>query len=382
MLPLSVAVSVTLTGWVVAAAEAPNVAEFCPLPTSTVGGTVTFGLLLDSDTAVPASGADPLIVTVQDATPGPVTVDGVQLRLLTCNCCCWLLARLNCVVTLPFSDAVKVTLSVVVVAATVAVNVAELCPQGTATPAGTLTLALLLESKTVDPLDGAGSLMATVQLAVPGPTTVLGVQLNPVTCVCGCWTSSTFNSVVAVLPFKSAVTITLSAVGVAPADAVKYPEVCPFVTSTVPGTVNLGLLLKIETVVPAAGAGPLMVTVQLVVPGPITVEGEQLRPVTSNVCAGGEMFNCTAAVLPFNPAVRVAVSAVAVNAADAVNAIAFCPAGTSTVEGTVTPALLLTSDTVVPPADAGPLSVTAQLAFPGATTLAGLQITLVTSSCG
>ena len=61
--------------------------------------------------------------------------------------------------------------------ATLAVNEALLCPAVTATLAGTVMLALLLDSATVAP-EGAVAVKVTVQLDVPGAFTVAGEQLN------------------------------------------------------------------------------------------------------------------------------------------------------------------------------------------------------------
>jgi hypothetical protein len=58
-----------------------------------------------------------------------------------------------------------------------AVNEALLCPAVTATLAGTVILALLLESDTLAP-DGAAAVSVTVQLDVPGAFTVAGEQLK------------------------------------------------------------------------------------------------------------------------------------------------------------------------------------------------------------
>ena len=61
--------------------------------------------------------------------------------------------------------------------ATLAVNEALLCPAVTATLAGTVMLALLLESVTVAP-EGTAAVNVTVQLDVPGAFTVAGEQLK------------------------------------------------------------------------------------------------------------------------------------------------------------------------------------------------------------
>jgi hypothetical protein len=58
-----------------------------------------------------------------------------------------------------------------------AVNDVLLCPAVTATPAGTVMLALLLESDTVAPA-GATAVRMTVQLDVPGAFTAAGEQLK------------------------------------------------------------------------------------------------------------------------------------------------------------------------------------------------------------
>jgi hypothetical protein len=60
---------------------------------------------------------------------------------------------------------------------TLAVNEALLCPAVTATLAGTVMLALLLESATVAP-DGTADINVTVQLDVPGAFTVAGEQFT------------------------------------------------------------------------------------------------------------------------------------------------------------------------------------------------------------
>ena len=69
--------------------------------------------------------------------------------------------------------------------------------------------------------------------------------------------------------------------------AVNPVLVCPGVSPTLTGTVMFALLLFSVTVAPPDGAGAVRVTVQLEVPGAITVEGEQFMPLT-----------CTATVKP------------------------------------------------------------------------------------
>ena len=61
--------------------------------------------------------------------------------------------------------------------ATFAVNEALLCPAVTATLAGTVILALLLESVTVAP-EGTAAVSVTVHVDVPGAFTMPGEQLK------------------------------------------------------------------------------------------------------------------------------------------------------------------------------------------------------------
>jgi hypothetical protein len=77
-------------------------------------------------------------------------------------------------------------------------------------------------------------------------------------------------------------------------------------------------------------------------------------------------------------AVKVAVWFVETDATVAVKAAVEAPAATETVAGTVTLVLLLASATLSPPAGATPLRPTLQEEVPGAVTLAGLQVRLVT----
>jgi hypothetical protein len=377
VLPFSPAVSVALTVVDVDPAEAMKVAKFCPVATVTLAGTVTVALLLDSETAVPPEGAFPLIVTVQLAVPGPVTVAGVQLRLVTCNDCVDGDTLSPVVVVLPFSAAVRVALTAVAVPRAEAGKIAKFCPVATVTLAGTVTVALLLDSKTAVPPEGAFPLIVTVQLAVPGPITVAGVQLRLVTCSSG---GDTVSPVVVVLPFSPAVSVAFTVVTVDPAETVKVLLACPPATITLPGTVTVALLLDSETAVPPEGAFPFIVTIQLVVPGPVTVAGVQLRLVTCS--SGGDTISPVVVVLPFRPAVSVALTVVDVDAAEAVKVLLVWPAATVRLAGTVTVALLLDSETTVPPIGALPLIVTVQLDVPGPVTVAGAQLKLVTCSSG
>jgi hypothetical protein len=60
----------------------------------------------------------------------------------------------------------------------------------------------------------------------------------------------------------------------------------PAGTGTLPGTVTLELLLPSVTPNPPAGAAPLRVTVQLAVPGALTLTGTQDKPLSVTVGRG------------------------------------------------------------------------------------------------
>ena len=144
---------------------------------------------------MPPTGAISEIAIVQALLPGAVTNAGEQLRLEVCagGACTFRAA----VTVLPFSPAVRVTTAELDTAAAEAENIALVCPDVTVTLAGTVTLALLLDSRTGAPPMGAAGLTVTVQLAVAGPGSVDGVQLRLVTRCCG---GDTLSCVAGVFP--------------------------------------------------------------------------------------------------------------------------------------------------------------------------------------
>ena len=109
------------------------------------------------------------------------------------------------------------------------------------------------------------------------------------------------------------------------------------------------LLLDNSTVVPAAGAGSLMVTVAVEDAPPVTVAGEK----TSVVGARTRTVRLDATLTPPALAVIVAVAGDVTAAVATLNVALVCPAGTNTVPGTVAAALLLVKATDNPPAGAG-----------------------------
>jgi hypothetical protein len=114
------------------------------------------------------------------------------------------------------------------------------------------------------------------------------------------------------------------------------------------------------------GAVPVEVNVTGSVDAVFTVTLPNARLVGLTVNVGTAAFNCSAKVLETPPALAVRVTACAVVTDDtvAVNPALLALAGTSTVAGTVTAALLLANDTLKPPVPAGPLSVTVHASVP------------------
>jgi len=80
----------------------------------------------------------------------------------------------------PFKVAVTVALWLVVIVPRVAVKFAEVLLAGTVTAAGTVSVALLVESATMAPPAGAGWFKVTVQVLEPPDRTLAGLQLRSV----------------------------------------------------------------------------------------------------------------------------------------------------------------------------------------------------------
>jgi hypothetical protein len=114
------------------------------------------------------------------------------------------------------------------------------------------------------------------------------------------------------------------------------------------------------------GAVPVEVNVTGNVEAVFTVTLPNARLVGLMVNVGTAAFNCRAKVLETPPALAVRVTACPVVTDDtvAVNPALLALAGTATVAGTVTDALLLARETLKPPLPAGPLSVTVQASLP------------------
>ena len=180
---------------------------------------------------------------------------------------------------------------------TLAVNVALLRPAPILTLAGTVMLALLLESATLTAL-AAAAVSVAVQVDVPGAFTVAGEQLKLPSCarvtrlMVACW----------LWPFKVAVTMALWLLLTLPDVAVKVAVVWPERTVTFAGTVSSPLLLLSETTA-ALGATLFKVTVQVIEALLPSDEGAQASELG---CGGATRFNV--AVLVTAPAVAVTIA--------------------------------------------------------------------------
>jgi hypothetical protein len=114
------------------------------------------------------------------------------------------------------------------------------------------------------------------------------------------------------------------------------------------------------------GAVPVDVNVSGSVDAVFTVTLPNARLAGLMVNVGTAAFNCRAKVLEMPPALAVRVTACPVETDDtvAVNPALLALAGTTTVAGTTTAALLLATDTLKPPLPAGPLNVTVHASLP------------------
>jgi hypothetical protein len=124
--------------------------------------------------------------------------------------------------------------------------------------------------------------------------------------------------------------------------AVKPPLVVPAATVRLPGTVTLALLLDKATFAPPVGAGADSVTVQVEVPGAMTVPGEQPRLPGTTVTL---RLTLVVWFWLFRVAVMVAVWLLLIVPLVAVNVALLWPAGTVTFAGTGKVVVLLASET-------------------------------------
>jgi hypothetical protein len=136
---------------------------------------------------------------------------------------------------------------------------------------------------------------------------------------------------------------------------VKVALINPGDTVTLEGTVATEvLLLERATTAPAAGAGPLSVTVPVDELPPVTLDGFSV----SDVSTGGAMVMEAVCIAPLKTAEMMGVVDAATGLVVTVNVVLVVPSGIVTVAGTFTDASLLEKETTAPPVGAGPFIVT------------------------
>jgi hypothetical protein len=141
----------------------------------------------------------------------------------------------------------------------------------------------------------------------------------------------------------------------------RVPDTPPAGISTLDGTGIAAFVLLSVMAVPAAGAGPLKVTVSVTADPPLTEDGFTDTDTTVGVTTGARV---TLAVFVTPLYVAVTVTGVEAVTADGCTRTlaALCPAGTTTSAGTGKALLLLKSVTDAPPDGAAALSCTVRTA--------------------
>jgi hypothetical protein len=184
-----------------------------------------------------------------------------------------------------------------------------------------------------------------------------------------------------VAPLAEAVSVADWVVETAATAAVKLAEVAPAATVTEAGTLTDELLLARFTARPPVGAAADRVTAQASEPA---AEKELVEHETSLRVAAAEAFSCspTEANPPFADAFTVAVVDELTAETVAVKATEVAPAVAVTVEGTVTAALELVSETARPPVGAAAVSITEQESVPAPENVCVGQLIQLTAAAG
>jgi hypothetical protein len=178
--PFRLAVMVAVWLALTVPAVATNVPLLAPLIV-TLAGTLSVLTLLDR-LIVKALVAALVSVTVHVDVCALASVVGEQLTVETCA---GAVRPKENVCEVPLALAVSTAVWSAVIVPAVAVNVNVVAPEAAVTLAGTVALALLLDSAMARPPLGAAPLSVPVQAEVPGAFTLDGVQESPVGATAG-----------------------------------------------------------------------------------------------------------------------------------------------------------------------------------------------------
>jgi len=162
---------------------------------------------------------------------------------------------------------------------------------------------------------------------------------------------------------------------------VKAPVVAAAATVTLTGTVRLALLLLRVTTEPPVGAAPLSVTVQALVPGPVSAAGLHDSRLAMTLI-GALRLMAELALAPLAAAVRVAVESLGIVPAVAEKVVVVAPAAIVVEAGVVSSGLFEEMLTETPPAGAAALAVTVQLLTAPEFSVVGVQTNAVTLTSG
>jgi hypothetical protein len=252
-------------------------------------------------------------------------------------------------------------------------KLALVCPADTVTLDGTVaTDVLLLDSVTVAPPEGAAPDSVTVPVELFRPLTLVGfsVREERVTLpLAGLMVRDACCELLPSVALITAIVVLVTEVVV----TVKFADVEPDGTVTLPGTLADELLLLKLTTEPPEGAAELNVTVPVELFPPTTLVGFNVTEEMVGPLLAGLMVSEACCELLPSVAVIVAVVAEVTVWVLTVNVALVAPAGTMTLAGTVAAAALLESATVAPPGGA-PLSVTVPCELPPPVTLGGLRV--------